>query len=250
MCAILVPLLFLLPPGSVALPGDAENRESPDEVLRDQDVTLFYYHIFDMTILSLPGSFDFLYSPEDTLSVANAARRNNYRFVVNGSYFHPDRTHAGFLSIDGRLYSEAMSDIQLTHVVTCDRNDGSIEFLPAGHFTPQPREGLVEFQTGPLVIGNDSLCSAAITRSINGQGSYRRTLLAAIDMKHLYLIVVRSPVSLGKLGEFLLRTTVFSGGRLDVVNLDGGSSVALWSRNFSSINFNANARLPILLGVR
>jgi hypothetical protein len=48
----------------------------------------------------------------------------------------------------------------------------------------------------------------------------------------------------------LRRLSVFQNGRLDVINLDGGSSVALYLRDVPGANLNADDRLPILIGFR
>ncbi len=237
-----------LDPGEIVERDDSS--EPPDEVLHDHGVNIYQYERFGMTILSLPGAFDFLYLPADTESVASVAQRFGYRFVANGSYFHGDRAHAGWLSIDRKVYARALTDHQLTHIVSYNRKNGTIKFIPSAEFSAHATAGSTRFQTGPLIIAQGRLDSMLINNSVNGRGLHRRTLLAATDLKHLYLITVRSPVALDVLGEFLLRASIFSGKRLDVINLDGGSSVALWTRNFPRLDFNQDAALPILLGVR
>ena len=218
-------------------------------VLHDHDVTVYQYEKLGMTILSIPSAFDFLYQPDDTATVASIAQRAGYRYVVNGSYFHGNRTHAGRLSIHGKVFSQKFTDRQLTHIVIYDTKSRTIRYSPTERRTSSPREGLIEFQTGPLVIHNGRLARKLIEGSINGRGLYRRTLFATTDLNHVFLITVRARVSLQELGEFLLKASVFSEKRLDVINLDGGSSVALYAKTFPQVNFNHDARLPILLGV-
>ena len=143
-----------------------------------------------------------------------------------------------------------IADPQLTHIVVKSKKQGAIRFVPALRYTSNEKQFALEFQTGPLVIENGRLARRLIQKSVNGPGAYRRTLLAMTDLKQVYFITVRAQVSLEALGNFLLRASVFSGKRLDVVNLDGGSSVALWAKDLPKLNFNQDARLPILLGVR
>ena len=57
-------------------------------------------------------------------------------------------------------------------------------------------------------------------------------------------------MALDELGHYLTSLAVFANKRLDVVNLDGGPSVALYVEKYPELNYNAEARLPILLGVK
>lgn len=230
--------------------GPDDSKRVPDGVIHDHGVIISQYHALRMTMLALPGQFDLLYAPKDTLSVARTAKLHNFRYVVNGSYFHADQTHAGWLSIDHTVYAKALADRQLTHIVSCDRRSGTIEFISTADFVSRPGDGVTQFQTGPLIIDDGRLDSTRIRKSVNGRGSYPRTLLAVTNRTHAYLITVRAAVSLEVVGAFLLKASEFSGQRLDVINLDGGRSVALWSRDFPQLDFNQDARLPILLGVR
>jgi len=244
-----LPVLILIA-GCTLLSVATEKAIPPDDVLHDQDVSIYNYEKYGVTILSIPDSFDFFYQPGNTATVEEVAQQRGYRFVINGSYFHANRSHAGMLKIDGRMYSAKIADPQLTHIVVKSKKQGAIRFVPALRYTSNEKQCALEFQTGPLVIENGRLARRLIQKSVNGPGAYRRTLLAMTDLKQVYFITVRAQVSLETLGNFLLRASVFSGKRLDVVNLDGGSSVALWAKDLPKLNFNQDARLPILLGVR
>jgi hypothetical protein len=59
---------------------------------------------------------------------------------------------------------------------------------------------------------------------------------------------VTEKVVLNDLATSLRGLSVFQGGRLDVMNLDGGSSVALYLRDAPGWNYIAGDRLPILIG--
>ena len=135
-------------------------------------------------------------------------------------------------------------------MVRVDARSKRVKFTRKDEFVPDTALSTVEFQTGPLVIENGKPSMAFIEGSINGLAKQRRTLLATLDTTQLFLVIVREMISLDELARMLPTLSVFKGKRLDVVNLDGGSSTALYSRNFPRLNFNVNDRLPLLIGVR
>jgi len=49
-------------------------------------------------------------------------------------------------------------------------------------------------------------------------------------------------------GDVSVMSWRLQGGRLDVLNLDGGSSVTLYLRDARGWDYNAGDRLPILIG--
>jgi hypothetical protein len=65
-----------------------------------------------------------------------------------------------------------------------------------------------------------------------------------------FFITVRKPEPLDKLGEELLKLSIFEGKALSVINLDGGPSVALDSQAHPQMNHNQDAVLPILFALR
>jgi len=117
-------------------------------------------------------------------------------------------------------------------------------------FKPNNDNHSIEFQTGPLIIDSNKAALALIQHSVNGSGRYKRTLLAITDNSMLFLITVRNRVSLDSLAGYLLSLPIFASHRLDVVNLDGGSSVALFVQDHSELNYNESAHLPMLIGVK
>ncbi len=126
----------------------------------------------------------------------------------------------------------------------------TIEFLPARSFVATDDPQLLEFQTGPLVIEMGRIREDLIRTSINGSTRHTRSLLATLDQHRCFFITVTERVALADLAAMLRRLSVFQNGRLDVINLDGGSSVALYLRDVPGSNSNADDRLPILIGFR
>jgi exopolysaccharide biosynthesis protein len=143
-----------------------------------------------------------------------------------------------------------MDDRQLTHVVRSNGTKRTIEFLPARSFVATDDPQLLEFQTGPLVMEMGKIREDLIRASINGSTRHTRSLLATLDQRRCFFITVTERVALADLAAMLRRLSVFQNGRLDVINLDGGSSVALYLRDVPGANLNADDRLPILIGFR
>lgn len=143
-------------------------------------------------------------------------------------------------------------DRQLTHVAILNTTTSEMGFKSAELWrTSMSDKANIEFQTGPLVIQANVLDLPSIRQSINGLRSHQRTLLACTEEdKMKFFITVRKPERLDKLGEHLLKVSMFEGKTLSVINLDGGPSVALDSQAHPELNHNGDAVLPILFALR
>jgi len=173
--------------------------------------------------------------------------------MINASFFDGDRLdagHAGWLRTLGTTYAPVRADRQLTHIVRYDSRSGVTDVLPWKDFKPSDSQHTIEFQTGPLIIRHNEVASDLIANSINGPGKYTRTLIAVGGKNELWFITVRKPVSLDSIARVLLRLSLFKGKRIDVVNLDGGPSVAFFAKAFPQLNYNTNDRLPLVIGVK
>ena len=95
---------------------------------------------------------------------------------------------------------------------------------------------------GRIVIENNTLADTAIKSSINWARKTKRTLIASLDNKELFLITVRENTDMIDLGKFLLKLVIFKDRKLDVMNLDGGSSTALYSKNLSKARLQAEIK--------
>jgi hypothetical protein len=204
-----------------------------------------------VTVVEVPDTLVFCYLPRNDAPLDSIARRESLRCVINGSFFEGPRgnaSHAGWLSLYGLKVTPVMDDRQLTHIVRNNGTQRTIEFLPVRPFEASNDTRLLEFQTGPLIIENGRIREDLIRASINGSSRHTRTLLATLDHRRCFFITVTDRVTLTELADTLLRLNVFQDARLDVVNLDGGSSVALYFRDIPGLNSNADDRLPILIG--
>ena len=245
-------LLLLLTVEASAQPGiSVSGILIPDSTIRSGDITVRIWQHPRMTIVEIPDTLVFLYLPRNDLPLDSIARKNNLRGIVNCSFFDGVRgnaRHAGWLSLYGERVTPLLDDRQLSHIVRFSGTSRKIECVPVKSFVPTRDQAVLEFQTGPLVIDSGKVRDDLITRSINGSTPHTRTLLAVLDRRQPFFVTVTDRVSLSELGAILRRISIFQHGRLDVVNLDGGSSVALYLRDLSGLNYNAGDRLPILIG--
>ncbi|MBD2075843.1 phosphodiester glycosidase family protein [Phormidium sp. FACHB-592] len=173
--------------------------------------------------------------------------------MINGSFFdgtYAKAKHAGWLWILGQNYALIKQDPQLTHIALYNTKNQQIQFVDYQNFTPSRSNEVIEFQSGPIVVENSQVAKPYIAKSLNGSAPYTRSLLAVTDNRTKYFITVRKPIRLDDLANYLLSLEIFAGKRLDVLNLDGGPSVALYSRELINLRYNDTAQLPILLGAR
>lgn len=226
---------------------------TPDEKIIDGNITVYsYLKEHRLRIVSIPDSIHYVCSPKNSKQFSQIASEMNFRYMVNATYFSgpsTDARHAGWLWIYGTLYEHTAEDKQLTHVVCIDRLNKKISYTYYKDFTTEFNKECLEFQTGPLIIENSKLAETYINSSINGLKKAPRTMLASLDNKQMFFIISESYQDLITLGNYIMKLSVFYGKKLDVVNLDGGPSTALYSKNDSKLNYNNYAVLPFLLGV-
>ena len=218
----------------------------------DEDVLAYMFDTYQISIIAFRSNFEIVYEPGQTLSIREVGRRFKYRYLVNGSFFEWSGKHAGWLSISGNKLMQFKQDRQLTHIAILNTTTGEMVFKPAEVWAPSISDKVnIEFQTGPLVIEANLIDLPSISQSINGLRSHQRTLLAYTEEDRLkFFITVRKPERLDKLGEYLLKLSIFEGKTLSVINLDGGPSVALATQAHPEMNHNEHAVLPILFALK
>lgn len=224
----------------------------PTLKITDDDIYAYTFDAYDISIIAFRSNFELIYEPSQTLSVHEVGQSFKYRYVVNGSFFEWSGKHAGWLSISGNNLMPLKHDRQLTHIAILNTATGEMLFTPAELWGPSiSDQANIEFQTGPLVIRANGLDMQSVRQSINGLRSHQRTLLGYTEEDLMkFFITVRMPERLDKLGEYLLKLSIFEGKTLSVINLDGGPSVALDTRAYPEMNHNGGAVLPILFALR
>jgi hypothetical protein len=228
--------------------------KSMDPTLKmvDGDIHAYTFDAYDISIIAFRSNFEIVYEASPTLSIRQVGQNFKYRYIVNGSFFEWSGKHAGWLSILGNNLMPLKHDLQLTHIAILNTITTEIGFQSAEVWQPSmSNKPNIEFQTGPLVLQANALDMPSIRQSINGLRPHQRTLLGYTEQDlRKFFITVRKPERLDKLGEYLLRLSIFEGKTLSVINLDGGPSVALDSQAHPELNHNSQAVLPILFALR
>lgn len=189
-------------------------------------------------------------------SIKDQSLLEHLNLVVNGSYFrgsYVDAQHAGLLQIKGEpLYQIATNDDQVTHIVVFDEKDNTLKFEEAKDFPidSYKKDYYTLFQTGPLLIKNSQVQTDLITASNNGGGKYLRTVLGYTSTGEKFFLITKVNYDLTKLSEKILGLPMFANKIINVVNLDGGTSTAMYSADFPNFNFGESKRLPSILGVK
>lgn len=179
----------------------------------------------------------------------------NYLLSFNASYYrgsYVNAEHAGLLQLKGDLIEDLVLDKQLTHIVVYDHQTDRFKFLPAANFDQEAyiTEDYTLFQTGPLVLENNQVQIDLIDNSTNGTGKYLRTLLGYTDKGDTFVVATKVNFTLTDIANELLKLELFKGEKLTLVNLDGGASTAIYSKDHTKFSFGESKRLPLIIGVR
>jgi uncharacterized protein YigE (DUF2233 family) len=142
---------------------------------------------------------------------------------VNGGYFQPNTTPLGLMISRGRKMQAFHRSRLLSGVVTVQ--DNQVTLLRTAEFSAamNPSEAL---QAGPFLIDQGQPVSG-----LHNNKRARRTMILADQSGHYGLAVAQTPVTLAELADVLATPGVVHEFSLHrALNLDGGSSSALWVR--------------------
>lgn len=211
-----------------------------------------YYHDKELglSVVLFKQPLDIYLQNPVTRTLAEVSIDQKYRAAINGSYFTPEYTHAGlFYKNNTTTVPLAKLDRQVSAVVLIAST--SVQFVSVHEFDPQMlASSTMAFQTGPLVISNNTIATTSIDNSLNGQGSYLRTLLGTTESGHAFFVTIRTRKNLSEIARTVLSLKLFANDTISVVNLDGGPSTALYSPEIPELNFRETKYLPIIIGVR
>jgi uncharacterized protein YigE (DUF2233 family) len=139
---------------------------------------------------------------------------------TNGAYFHPTNEPVGLVIADGKKIHPFEKAKLLSGILVVTK--GRPRIVRSGKFTPSPAD-TDALQSGPFLVETG--------RPITGLNAIRsapRTVLAT-DGKGRWALLILSPVTLAGAAQALLASTVPLGFPVQqALNLDGGSSTALW----------------------
>lgn len=214
--------------------------------------TIYFDEEMDMTILPLQGKLELLYAKNPKRTIEETATAEKFKFILNAGYFSGSRAEAfpaGYLCVNGKIISKKCRSRQLTHIVSYYQDNRSMKIQTSETFRRDTLAAFA-FQSGPLIIDRGKICGNYIRNSLNGKGTYIRTLIAYAESKGIFFITIRKPISLQDAAENLNNLPLFRGSRLSLLNLDGGPSVSFYSKENPAYNFNTGDTLPLLFGIR
>ncbi len=228
------------------------------EYYSNSGVDIYEYKMpYDIRIISSkrPIKFMFFGKDSDLLKASEVSYYYEYPYIVNWSYFGygtwGNRVYAWLLKVMDVVKSPIrFDDKNLSHVVRYNYWTDEITFIPNKEYAPLTWQMTLEFQVWPQVISWWVVQTGCINDSWHGTTKHYRTLLAVDSVKRKYLIVVASKVDLNQLGQVLLDMDVFKNKAINVMNLDGWSSTAMYSSVYPELNYNTDTRLPIWLGIK
>ncbi len=159
--------------------------------------------------------------PDARVPLAEAVRVAGGVAGINGGYFHPDFTPLG-LVISGGKSLHAFQQAKLLSGVLAVRR-GRIELVRAGAFKPG-KDVTEALQAGPWLRENGA--------GIAGLDAVRpaRRSIVATDGRGRWALLALSPVTLAEAAAILSVGELVPGWTVeDALNLDGGSSTALFA---------------------
>ncbi len=173
---------------------------------------------------------------------------NNGNTIINAGYFLPDKSHAGFLFINGEeKVPLSFSDNQVTHIVEIS---DSIYFLTKDEIlNNKAKNASTYFQTGPLIIRDNEIQHTLIENSVNGNSDHRRSVLGVTSEGSVFFLATSKTYSLKELSEIILTIPSLSNKTISAINLDGGSSVSLYSNENKEFRIGAAKKLPFLISI-
>jgi uncharacterized protein YigE (DUF2233 family) len=147
----------------------------------------------------------------------------------NGGFFDPQGAPLGLMVAGGRATGR-MAGGALTSGVWF-RTSRHLLLLRTGEFQARERPDVAELiQAGPFVVDGGSA-----TAGLEATKARTRTVILH-DQRHAWLLAVSSPATLQALGAALGAADRVGGVEVvRALNLDGGSSSALWTRASGSL---------------
>ena len=100
------------------------------------------------------------------------------------------------------------------------------------------------------MIKNNKIRQDYIFNSKNGRGKHKRTAMVVESSGKKHFVIVEKEMSLSELSHTLIHFDFLKGKTIDMINLDGGSSTALYSKEYSEMNYGTEKSLPILIGIK
>jgi len=167
-------------------------------------------------------AFAVMDNPEGSFDLGTAAEKRGILAGVNGGYFHPDRTPLGLLVRQGVELHPLEHAKLLSGVLSVTATGITIQRTGAFKSSPAVREAL---QAGPFLVERGQPITG-----LEATKSAARTVVFQ-DAKGRCGFLIGKSATLAGAAEILATPGVFPEGKIvRALNLDGGSSTALWVR--------------------
>lgn len=167
-------------------------------------------------------SFAVMDNPEGAYDLGSAATKRGALAAVNGGYFHPNRVPLGLVVRQGVPLHRAERGSLLSGVISATASGVAIQRANAFRLGPAVREAL---QAGPFLVEGGKPVAG-----LNATKSAARTVAFQDARGHAGLLICKS-ATLAEAAAILATPMIFPEGRIvRALNLDGGSSTAMWVR--------------------
>jgi exopolysaccharide biosynthesis protein len=178
--------------------------------------------IFQVSFAPKTHAFAVMDNPDGTFDLGSACAKRGALAGVNGGYFTPDRTPLGLVIRQGVPIHPVERGKLISGIISV--TPGAIAIQRATAFKPSPaiREAL---QAGPFLVEGGKTIAG-----LNATKGAARTVVFQDAKGHAGFLICKS-VSLAEMAEILATPAIFPDGKITrALNLDGGSSTALWVR--------------------
>ena len=165
-------------------------------------------------------TFAVMDNPDGAYNLASAAAKRGALAAVNGGYFHPDRTPLGLVVRQGVTIHSLERAKLLSGLVVVKKD--RIALLRTGEFraSADVREAL---QAGPFLVD-----AGKAVAGLNDTRGSARTVGFADNAGNFGLLICQS-ATLAETARVLAAPGLLPAGKITrALNLDGGSSTALW----------------------
>jgi uncharacterized protein YigE (DUF2233 family) len=167
-------------------------------------------------------SFAVMDNPDGAFDLGSASAKRGVLAAVNGGYFHPDKTPLGLVVRQGAQIHPLERSRLLSGVVSATGKGVAIQRTAAFKLTPAVREAL---QAGPFLVEDGKPIAG-----LNATRTAARTVVFQDSKGRAGLLICKS-ATLAKTAAMLATPAIFPEGKITrALNLDGGSSTALWVR--------------------
>ena len=165
-------------------------------------------------------TFAVMDNSEGAFDLGSAAVKRGALAAVNGGYFHPDRTPLGLLVRQGATIHPLERAKLLSGIIVATKD--RIALLRTAEFkaSANVREAL---QAGPFLVDGGKAVAG-----LNDTRSAARTVVFADGAGGFGMLICKS-ATLAETARILATPGLLSAGKITrALNLDGGSSTALW----------------------